>query len=65
MKEPKKKPLQQLEIICVMIAAMPGLLLLSGGKVQNRSQAVFRISLFVVGLLGFIAVKIYQHKKVR
>ena len=61
----KKKPLQQFELICIMVAAMPGILMFTGGRVQNQAQAVFRISVFVVGLLGFIAVKIYQHKKMR
>ena len=61
----KKKPLQQLELICIMVAAMPGILMFTGGRVQNQAQAVFRISVFVVGLLGFFAVKIYQHKKMR
>jgi hypothetical protein len=63
--EPKKKPLQQLELICILIAAMPGILMFSSGRVQNRAQAIFRISIFVVGLLGFIAVKIYQRRKMR
>jgi len=63
--QPKKKPLQQLELICIMIAASPGILMFTGGRVQNREQAIFRISIFVVGLLGFIAVKIYQRQKMR
>jgi hypothetical protein len=58
-----KKPLQQLEIICLVIAASPGLLLLTGGRVQNHAQAIFRLSVFVVGLMGFIAIKIYQHSR--
>jgi hypothetical protein len=62
---PRKKPLQQLEIVCAMVAAMPGLLRFTGGPVQNSTQATFRISLFVIGLCGYIAVKIYQHKKAR
>jgi len=63
--QPKKKPLQQLELICILVAAMPGVLMFTGGRVQNREQAVFRISIFAIGLLGFIAVKIYQHRKMR
>jgi hypothetical protein len=63
--QPKKKPLQQLELIFIMVAAMPGILMFTGGRVQNQAQAVFRISVLVVGLLGFIAVKIYQQKKLR
>lgn len=63
--QPKKKPLQQLELICIMVAAMPGILMFTGGRVQNREQAVYRISIFVLGLLGFVAVKIYQRKKLR
>jgi len=63
--QPKKKPLQQLELIFILVAAMPGILMFTGGRVQNREQAVFRISIFVIGLLGFVAVKIYQHKKMR
>jgi hypothetical protein len=63
--EPKKKPLQELEYICIFVAAMPGILMFTGGHVQNRAQAVFRISIFIIGLLGFIAVKIYQNKKMR
>ena len=63
--QPKKKPLQQLELICILVAAMPGILMFTGGRVQNREQAAFRISVFVIGLLGFVAVKIYQLKKMR
>jgi len=63
--QPKKKPLQQLELICILVAAMPGILMFTGGRVQNRAQAIFRILIFVIGLLGFIAVKIYQQKKMR
>lgn len=63
--EPKKKPLQQLERVCIFVAAMPGVLMLTGGRVQNRQQAIFRISIFVLGLLGFMAVKIYQRLKMR
>jgi hypothetical protein len=62
---PKKKPLQQLELICILVAAMPGILMFTGGRVQNRAQAIFRISIFVIGLIGFVAVKIYQRKKIR
>jgi hypothetical protein len=61
----KKKPLEMLEFICIMVAAMPGILLFNGGRVQNRPQAVFRISIFVIGVLGFIVVKIYQRKRMR
>jgi hypothetical protein len=61
----KKRPLEQLELICIVVAAMPGILMLTGGPIQNRAQAVFRVSIFVVGLLGYIAVKIYRHKKPR
>ena len=63
--EPKKKPLQQLELICILVATMPGILMFTGGRVQNQAQAAFRISIFLVGLLGFIAVKIYQRQKMR
>jgi hypothetical protein len=63
--QPKKKPLLTLEIICTMVAATPGILLITGGRVQNREQAVFRLSIFIIGLLGFVAVKIYQHGKMR
>jgi hypothetical protein len=63
--EPKKKPLQQLELLCIFVAAMPGILMFTGGRVQNRAQAIFRISIFVIGVLGFIAVKIYQRQKMR
>ena len=48
-----------------MVAAAPGILMVTGGRVQNRAQAIFRIAIFVVGLLGFIAVKIYQRQKTR
>lgn len=63
--ESKKKPLQQLEFICIFVAAMPGILMLTGGRVHNHAQAVFRMSVFLVGVLGFIAVKIYQRQKMR
>ncbi len=64
--QPKtKKPLQQLELICIMVAAMPGILMFTGGRVQNQAQALFRLSTFAVGLLGFIALKVYQHKKMQ
>ena len=61
----KKKPLEHLEFICIFVAAMPGILMFTGGRVQNRAQAVFRIAIFVLGLFGYIAVKIYQRQKMR
>jgi hypothetical protein len=63
--QPKKRPLQQLEFICIVVAAMPGILMFTGGRAQNREQAMFRILIFVIGVLGFVAVKIYQQKKQR
>jgi len=54
----KKKPLEQFEFICIMVAAMPGILLFTGGRVQNGAQAVFRISIFVIGLLSYIAINL-------
>lgn len=62
---PRKKPLQQLEMIFIIIAAAPGILLFTRGRVQNHEQAIFRLSVFAVGLAGFIAVKIYQHNKTK
>jgi nitrate reductase NapE component len=61
----RKKPLEFLEFLFVMIALMPGLLMFSAGRVQNHAQAVYRICVFVVGVLGFIAVKLYQRRKMR
>ena len=63
--KPGKKSLQQLELICVIVAAMPGILMLTSGRVQNRPQAIFRIAVFLTGVIGFIAVKIYQREKTR
>jgi hypothetical protein len=56
-----KRPLEQLEWVCILIAAMPGLLMFTGGRVKNPEQAAFRISVFLVGAAGYIAVKIYQY----
>src|SRR5687768_15534751 len=61
----RQKPLEVFEFICLMIVALPGILLLTGGRVQNQAQAAFRISLFVVGLLGYIIIKTYQRKMMR
>ena len=59
----KKRPLEQLEWVCILVAAMPGLLMFTGGPVKNPEQAAFRISVFLVGAAGYIAVKIYQYVK--
>ena len=61
----KRKPLELLELVFLMIAAWPGILLVIGGPVHNRAQGAYRISLFVIGLAGYIAVKIYQRRKPR
>ena len=62
--QPKaKRPLEQLEFICILLVAMPGILMLTGGRVQNRAQAVFRIAVTVVGLLGYGAIRLYQRKQ--
>ena len=61
----KKRPLEQLEFLFAMIAAVPGILMVTGGRVQNQAQATFRIVVFVVGVIGFVAIKIYQRRKAR
>ena len=60
-----KKPLEQFELICILVAAMPGILLFTGGGVRNPTQATFRIALFVIGVAGYVAIKLYQRRRMR
>ena len=59
----KERPLQLFESIALVVAAMPGILYLSGGRVQNSNQAIFRIAVFAIGVTAYVAIKIYQHIK--
>ncbi len=61
----KKKPLERLELAFLLFAAMPGILMIIGGRAHNSAQAAFRLGLFLIGGTGFIIVKIYQHRNLR
>ncbi len=63
--QPKKKPLQQLELMCILLTVMPAILMFTGGHVHNAAQAIFRLSLCGVGFCSLIAIKVYQQKKMR
>jgi hypothetical protein len=64
-----KRPLEQFEFICILIAILPGIIFFSRGRAQNTEQATFRIATsviaFVLGFGGFAAIKIYQRMKAR
>jgi hypothetical protein len=64
-----KKPLEQFEFICILIAILPGVIFFSRGRAQNPDQATFRIAAIVIGCIlgigGFVAIKIYQRMKAR
>ncbi len=64
-----KKPLEQFEYICILIAILPGIIFFSRGGAQNAEQATFRIATiiisFILGFGGYAASKIYQRMKAR
>ena len=64
-----KKPLEQFEYICILIAILPGIIFFSRGRAENPEQATFRIATivisFVLGFGGHAAIKIYQRMKAR
>jgi hypothetical protein len=64
-----KKPLEQFEFICILIAILPSIIFFSRGRAQNPEQATFRIATiiiaFILGFGGFAAIKIYQRVKAR
>ena len=64
-----KKPFEQFETLCLVIAVLPGVIFFMHGRAQNHQQAVFRIATiivsFVVGFGAFAAIKIYQRMKAR
>ena len=61
-----RKPLEQFESLCIMIALLPGVIFFTRGHAQNPEQAAFRIAAIVIGLIlglgGFIGIKIYQKR---
>ena len=63
--KPGPKPLEQLKWICLLIAAMPGVLLLSNGGTRNAGQSAFRIGVFLLGAAGYGAIKFYQRAKMK
>ncbi len=67
--EKPKKPLEQFEVLCIVIAALPGAVFFALGPSQGREDAVFRIVAiiagWVIGFGGYLAIKIYQRSKTR
>jgi hypothetical protein len=65
----KARPLEQFEVICILVAILPGIIFLSRGRAQNPEQATFRIATiiiaFILGFGGYAAIKIYQRVKAR
>ena len=64
-----KKPLEQFEYICILVALLPGVIFFSRGRAQNPEHATFRIATIVISFLlgfgGYAAIKIYQRAKAR
>jgi hypothetical protein len=64
-----KKPFEQFEALCIVIALLPGIIFFMHGHVQNHAQAVFRIAtiivFFIVGFGALAAIKVYQRTKAR
>jgi hypothetical protein len=63
----RKRPLQQFEFVCVMLIVLPGFIAVmnrnSGG---GRLRAViFDLSVMALGAIALVAIKIYQHRKMR
>ncbi len=62
-----KKPFQELETICLILAVVPGVVLAANARATNESQATFRIAVivgsWVLGLGGYLAIKLYQRSK--
>jgi uncharacterized membrane protein YvbJ len=59
-----KKPLQQLELICMFIAMLPSVVFFGLGRSRDARESAVRIAVivggWVVGFGGLLAVKIYQ-----
>jgi len=64
-----KKPLEQFESTCILIAVLPGIIFLSRGRAENPEQATFRIVTIIasaiLGAGGYAAIKIYQRMKAK
>ncbi len=62
-----KKPFEQFEMLCLMIAFLPGIIFFTRGRAQNPEQAAFRIAsiviFFILGIGSYAAIKIYQKRK--
>jgi hypothetical protein len=64
-----KKPLEQFEVLCFVIGAVPSFVLFALGRPQGAADATFRIvtiiSAWVMGIAGFVVIKLYQRSKAK
>ena len=64
-----KKPFEQYEHLCLLIAILPGVIFFSRGRAQNPEQATFRIAAIAISIIlgvgGYAAIKIYQRHKAK
>jgi hypothetical protein len=64
-----KKPLEQFEVVCILIAVLPGVVFFALGRSQGPEDSAFRIAAiiagWVIGLGGYAGIKIYQRSKTR
>ncbi len=64
-----KKPLEQFELICILIAVLPGVVFFALGRSQGPEDSAFRIAAiiagWVIGFGGYAGIKIYQRSKTR
>jgi len=64
-----KKPFEQYETLCLVIAFLPGVIFFARGHSQNSEQATFRIAAiiicFIAGFGSFSAIKMNQRAKSR
>jgi len=67
--EEPKKPLEQFELICILIAILPGVVFFALGRSQGPEDSAFRITAivagWVIGFVGYVGKKIYQRSKTR
>jgi hypothetical protein len=66
-KEPSKenKNLDLVAMIFLMMGVMPGILMVTNGGIHNRAQAFFRLTMSLIGLSGYAAVKMYQRNRMK
>ncbi len=67
--EKPKKPLEQFELISILIGILPGVVFFAFGRSQGPEDSAFRVAAivagWVIGFGGYAGIKIYQRSKTR